>query len=35
VTSNVQFMKGALIPFFWVGLGWADYWWVVLWRGEF
>jgi len=25
VTSDVQFRKGALIPPFWVGLGWADF----------
>jgi len=24
VTSDVQFRKGASIPPFWVGLGWAD-----------
>jgi hypothetical protein len=26
VTSDVQIRKEALIPPFWVGLGWADYW---------
>jgi hypothetical protein len=26
VTSDVQIRKGALIPPFWVGLGWADFW---------
>jgi hypothetical protein len=25
VTPDVQFRKGALIPSFWVGLGWADF----------
>ena len=29
VTSDVQFRKGASIPPFWVGLGWADLWHVV------
>jgi len=24
VTSDVQFRRGASIPPFWVGLGWAD-----------